>query len=866
MSIEGNVGTGLTKKVQAGADTWASRTLLSRDLFEKLGGVISRLRPPPVQLKAVGGRQIDAMGCVDICVNGDVVTEAYVLVDMGIPTPLLLGDPALRELSRGKPLQILYHDNKRAEAFVGAAGNTDTEIIQTSDCEIRRTTTPAGNVWSYRWVWKDQAPPPLLDGVAFYKKRNLEKSEVDSAMERWIKEGILEPCETPKVLVPFNPVDQREKKPADPVRITGDFKQLNRYIRLDMKEEDNEICSEVIRLIRNYSKGTFLDLKSAYLSIFLDENLRDYNSFKVGDKWYRGTRMLFGISPGQKVLLLVLKKILGDRAISFRDDLFVPDGEKLEEVREILRSNGFVVKDEAWSLEQLRDGDPSKMVLGLCVFRENGELRWCRKPLKNHSIATCRDFASVLGEGSGSHLPCVGPARAELSLFRSILGKFVGGDLKNWDSPVPDDIRTAWEATAERLNQLKSYSWTIPKGIFRLYTDASGILCGGVLRVLQNDGRESEDILDFSSRNTTRAHINVGELHAVVHGLKILADVAPKGAEVHIIVDSKTAASWLLTCINHGIIRSGSMNKVLIRSRLEIIRQSITLMEWKVKVEWIETSKNPADHLTRVPRELGDLWRAYNQEPAEEFTMGKEDDIVGSVGTNWDQAVRSIHEERLHPGYPAMQKICKDSQIPVTSAEIKKLIAECVVCQRKRPQPRYINQKTNDPAPSAPWEWAQIDVLSLEEYKLILIIDEYSKSIEGRVIPHAPNAQEVLKLLECWFARYSGILPKQWHLRSDRGREFFNADVRRWVQVLSVKCVRVLTITNYQEERVKIIYVGEKIICKISCRVFCCKQFTCSTSSISIRPHSRRKVDTFITLPHEDLLLTQWWNDVTEHF
>ena len=28
--------------------------------------------------------------------------------------------------------------------------------------------------------------------------------------------------------------------------------------------------------------------------------------------------------------------------------------------------------------------------------------------------------------------------------------------------------------------------------------------------------------------------------------------------------------------------------------------------------------------------------------------------------------------------------------------------------------------------------------------------------------------------------------------------------------VLSVKCVRVLTITNYQEERVKIIYVGEK--------------------------------------------------------
>ena len=155
VNLVGNVGTGPAQRVQAGADTWASRTLISRYLFTKLGGAISNLRPPPVRLKAVGGRQIDAMGCVDICVNGTVVTEAYVLVDMGIPTQLFMGDPALRELSRGKQLQIKYHDHQRAEEFVGAA--EETEIIQTTDCVIRKNTTPGGSerIGHHHLCWKE---------------------------------------------------------------------------------------------------------------------------------------------------------------------------------------------------------------------------------------------------------------------------------------------------------------------------------------------------------------------------------------------------------------------------------------------------------------------------------------------------------------------------------------------------------------------------------------------------------------------------------------------------------------------------------------------------------------------------------------
>lgn len=88
-----------------------------------------------------------------------------------------------------------------------------------------------------------------------------------------------------------------------------------------------------------------LDLSKASQSVELEPEYRDHNAFEIKGRWYRAKRMLFGVGIGQKVLYLVLKRILQNRAIAYRDDLFIPSREEVAGVLQDLQRNGFRVKE-----------------------------------------------------------------------------------------------------------------------------------------------------------------------------------------------------------------------------------------------------------------------------------------------------------------------------------------------------------------------------------------------------------------------------------------------------------------------------------------------------------------------------------------
>ena len=770
---------GEPRKVLAGADTWASRNLIHVDLFNRLGGRVPGL-PRGVPLMAVGGHKIESLGVGKVEVNGKGI-EVYVLPKMGLKTQLLLGDPALRELSKGQ-LCIDYRKEK-AEAYIGSV---ETDIVD-SDCIIKKQNLGEGkSAWSYEWIWKDKYPPATqLKGRSIYRKKGIDEKHVDTGIQQLIADGVLERCHNPKLLIPINPVCQRIKKPEDPVRITGDFSaSFNRFICSDSTIESNEICSEAIRRMRAFQAGTVLDLKAAYLSVLLAEHLRDYQCFHVNDVWYRATRLMFGVSIGQKILFLILQRLLKNRYIGFRDDLFLPSGVSVKEVVETLESNSFTVKKGSWRLEDIAEGDSDKSILGLRVTRLGGELRWMRKPIQDIEVRTARDLATMLGEAAASHLPCLGPVRAEVSLLRSVLGRWIGSDMTRWDADIPDDIALCWGKTHASLKQeeSRSYQWKIPdSGTYRLYCDASNILLGGMMRI-KNDGVESGDIFDFSVLNKNQVHINVAELEAALTGINILTEYAPREADVEIFVDSKTCRAWLKIALEHGIVRTNSMYRALIKTRLEVFRQTVEMMRWKVSVTWLDTLSNPADVLTRPRQLLIELWRSYNKE----IVIGIDDvaeepsEIIGALSANGKSIIKSLHESRYHPGASVMRQLLRSHSIDNMEEKLGEVIRECEICQRKRPAPKYINQKREVDA-NQPWRWLQIDTLSLERAKVIALIDEYSRFVEVKIIPGAPNAELVIELLTQWYGRYSKLIPTPWHLRADRGTEFNNRVVADWV-------------------------------------------------------------------------------------
>ena len=125
----------------------------------------------------------------------------------------------------------------------------------------------------------------------------------------------------------------------------------------------------------------------------------------------------------------------------------------------------------------------------------------------------------------------------------------------------------------------------------------------------------------------------------------------------------------------------------------------------------------------------------------------------------------------------------KHNDIPNLNTRVRRVIADCSLCRRKRPAIRFENLKTGHPQASAPWQWCQIDTLSVSHnppLKLVILIDEYSRWIECVATQGTASAKEVIRLLQSWWSRYKPTPP--FHIRSDRGTEFKNQVVAEWIR------------------------------------------------------------------------------------
>jgi hypothetical protein len=761
---------------------------MSRQFYESLGGDYSDIVKGDTLLRAVGGAHIPCIGSVQALVTAqggrEITTEFFIVESIGPETEVLVGDPTLRDLTSGKVLRVKYAQDG-ASATIGTISTTSVvDVISDTDCIITKHPHDSGFKWQYEWRWKGQPPPSNRGQVPAVYWKKINRQTAQSVIDEWASRT-LEPCHEPKFCIPINLVEQ--EKEGHKIRVTGDCKAFNKFIISASTEESNEVCTRAIRLIRGYEDGTFLDLSKAYQSISLAPHLRDYNAFRVRDQWYRSQKMLFGIAIGQKVLYLVLKRILGEKSISFRDDIFIPKREHEEEIKKILITNGFTIKENSvWSMRTL-DHIPKK-ILGLEVFREGEHLHWKAPKVEFPHIVSARDLAGVLGQAVPSHLPCGGKGRAQAAILRSLLGRLIGGDQSKWNNPIPGHLHELWEGTQIELTKTRSYRWHIPPGLqqYTLYTDASKFLTGGIIR-----GVGTDDLVDFCKVHYD-LHINIRELDAIIWGMQALEEIAPKGSDITIVTDSKSCFAWLELAIADGIIRTKALYKSLIKARIDIIKETLRINGWRTTAKWVKSKDNPADELTRVPPRFREVWKEYHRDreeadmDADEEEIMPEGDLMGMVETeSLEQSIAAHHKQRLHPGESAMVKIMSEvmpDSPPGLITAIRKVIAECILCRRKRPPNPYVNLKGPEPLPARPWEWAQVDTVSISHQpplKLIMLIDEYSRFIEYVAVSGAPKAEDTIRLLESWHARYN---PSEWNLRMDRGREFYNTKVSQWIR------------------------------------------------------------------------------------
>ena len=260
------------------------------------------------------------------------------------------------------------------------------------------------------------------------------------------------------------------------------------------------------------------------------------------------------------------------------------------------------------------------------------------------------------------------------------LQRCTASDGVDWDAPVSASTICRLRDAAELLKNWGDPAkgdWLVDsEASINVWVDASSIAVGVVLEV---SGSVIEDAAWLRPSNDS-AHINLGELDAVICGVN-LALLWGRRPMV-IITDSAAVFGWLRAVINctHNV-RTRALCEVLIRRRLDILREIIVTVELEVQVRLVPSADNLADRLTRVPAKwlrfdnaVGSVAGAATASAA---VAGAE--TVGAAKVTLND-VRAIHDQ-CHFGVDRTLRLVKERfGRGVSRKLVKKVVSHCDRC------------------------------------------------------------------------------------------------------------------------------------------------------------------------------------------
>ncbi|KAF0303839.1 hypothetical protein FJT64_024259 [Amphibalanus amphitrite] len=153
--------------------------------------------------------------------------------------------------------------------------------------------------------------------------------------------------------------------------------------------------------------------------------------------------------------------------------------------------------------------------------------------------------------------------------------------------------------------------WRLTGDRLVVWTDASSIANGVVL---EDPGRGTvEDACWLRAESKADMHINMAELDAALSGINMAVAWGVKVIDLR--TDSATVHRWISDALSgRARLRTKAHGELLIRRRIEIIRQLVDELQLSVTIGLVRSADNPADELTRVPKQW--LQSARDTDPA----------------------------------------------------------------------------------------------------------------------------------------------------------------------------------------------------------------------------------------------------------
>ena len=719
------------------------RALVDSDCTENLvhKSVCRTWRPQQTAVTSLSGDPLLASGIgrVQLSTHSGQSAEVRVLVldekPMGIE--MVLGVPSISALGGvtiGSPSDVKFCGEVNLAHM--EEGSEGALVVDAPDFTVRFDAEE--RAWTMSWKWENGAEPVCLPNrVPEYGMSTEARVEFEAELRTWMENEWLVPYDQsihgpPRGLLPLMAVEQGSKSKVRPCL---DYRQLNSHVPAHTADAD--VCSETLRRWRRHGTNlAVVDLKRAYLQIRADQRLWPFQTVMVSGRRYVLTRVGFGLNVGPVMMKKVVQAVLNQDAdveratISYVDDLCVnEDIVTTDRVVELFSRFGLECKPP----ERVQDG---ARLLGLRVRKSGGgDLEWTRdnKVGAPPDVMTRRTVFSWCGR-LVAHVPVCGWLRPAAAWLK----RRVNAVTHHWDDVTDDPVlREQLTYVAERVAKEDPArgQWHVSGDSAVVWTDASSVAAGVALETPEGHVIEDGSWL----RKDEATHINMAELDAALRGVNLAIAWGMRVVELK--TDSATVHRWVNDALSGRTrLRTKAHGEMLIRRRVDIIKQLAAEFELHLTVSLVRSADNKADCLSRVPAEWLRGTAEEDQPGLCGAVVGAGDisepddssctDDGGSIGADGAEdgeedrqaAIRDVHVRAGHPGvrktlFFARREISSD----VTRREAGVAVAKCNTCQSIDPAP--VKWKPGKLEVNESWRSLAIDVTHHQRSLYLSVVD-----------------------------------------------------------------------------------------------------------------------------------------------
>jgi len=240
--------------------------------------------------------------------------------------------------------------------------------------------------------------------------------------------------------------------------------------------------------------------------------------------------------------------------------------------------------------------------------------------------------------------------------------------------------------------------------------------------------------------------------------------------------DSASVFRWLKSMIERTHkIRTRALGKMLIRRRLDMIAELIEQEKLKISVKQVESARNKADQLTRVPKK----WLAVSHQDQVGVSMVA---VANHLEQKSLQEELTCIHERHHFGVDRTLEIARlKFGENVSRRMVRSVVSQCRECSSIDPAVRFRWEKGSIVS-NAVWQRMAVDVAHVNGRPYLTCIDCCSRFTIWRVLKDESAKEIKLQLIQI-FAEMGPVE----EILSDNGGVFHGFELQQFYKEWDIK-------------------------------------------------------------------------------